>query len=234
MTSRVLCVWKDIHDRGAINAYAVNHGWTIGSKPGKPNMGLPSESWVNGHTETPQQAATRLGAGDSLLVMSLADVSSKPSEQRAFIQYCAGQGILLHIHSLGGTIDNHMVTLRDAWRSFDPLEKELSDTLALMERERAEMVAEAEALERAVMSKVVTLWGLPKAIAEYREEEPPPVGHFIKEKREALGLTQQQVADRIGASKAQVSRAELTGKAEKLQEILELVSPTKQMEQTNG
>jgi DNA-binding XRE family transcriptional regulator len=53
-----------------------------------------------------------------------------------------------------------------------------------------------------------------------KTEEVNPIGVYIKQRREALGISQLALAEKAGVSKSTISRAESSGQAEDIGSIL--------------
>jgi transcriptional regulator with XRE-family HTH domain len=67
-----------------------------------------------------------------------------------------------------------------------------------------------------------------------REDEPSPIGTFIRQQREKKGLTQAALAGLAGTSKSSIQRAEVDGTSDSLVSILAALTDAQTQTQTEN
>jgi len=200
----------------AFVSYATSRGW--------PEM--KSENWAIGVAI--EEAVARLSAGDVLLLQSIAHISEKPSVQERIILTCIANGVRVHVLSLSGPIEPHLLALSEAWFASKAIEAARDLTEAKMVQLVKKQEKDMAEFENEVMSNMAVRFGVQNLLKGFdRSEQSNPVGSDIKRRREAKGWSQQQLAEMVGVSKAQISRLELLGKAEALEKVLAVLGSDK-------
>lgn len=206
------------------------HGRTLAAFDGyAAQRGWPKLKNYQDRLETVMQTA---GNGDILLLRNLADISERPSVQEAALDELRRRGVRVHVMTLGGEVTDHWSILREVWDSVAPMEQRADQITAEMVQMEADFAAERDIYEEEVVNKLAQKFGAKGMLRSEKPEAPNAVADYIWKQRKARDLTQKQLADKLGISKSQVSRAELTGKADALEEILEFFSTPETKEQT--
>jgi DNA-binding XRE family transcriptional regulator len=209
----------------AVEAYAKARAWPVPQ----------SQNWA-GDLST---AISTLERGDILFVPDLLAVSPKPSEQESILLSLIAKGVNVHILSLNGSVEPHLLSLREVWQAAQAIEREMDAALKQMEKERRDMAEEMEAYQNEVVVAMVEKWGVPPSLRTFDKSAEPAneVGANIRKMREERGLSQAQLGELAGVSKSAIQRAEAHGTAEKLDAILAALNTGTQadtLENSNG
>jgi len=202
-------------EEGALRAYAVANGFE-------------GVEFVNPPT-TLEAISGRLFSGDIALIKNLDALGERPSQQQALVMRLLGRGVRLHVLALHGPIENSLVALTASWEAGAKLEMRMDATIAAMGKMEAEHSEEMIEWEKDVMSRVVKLYGLPgsllqaKARTDSEDREQSELGSRIKTAREQAGMSQQQLGELAGASKASISRLEQTGRSDAMDRVLKVL-----------
>jgi hypothetical protein len=189
---------------------------------GKGWPSLQSDNWSfddKGDGETLRTSLRMLEAGDVLLLPTVASISERPSIQERTLLGLIARGVRVHVLSLGGSIEPHLLALREAWDATLPLEQERDAIERRAELREKQLVNEQSEWETEIVARMAERFG----VSHLFDGETTPettIGTYVRTQREARGWTQQELAERASTSKAQVSRVEREGKGEALQRIL--------------
>ena len=160
-----------------------------------------------------------LREGDTVVVPEFAGAFDFPSDAVASVQAMTARGIDVRILDLSTQPAATLLPiLRAMGTAFAPLERELR----VKTEELAEVQGRAEARFQVALSEAVAeiarAWGPPpsltagvRALGDVREPldgESESTGSLIRKKREAVGMSQKQLAELLGVSQPQLSRVE--------------------------
>jgi DNA-binding transcriptional regulator YiaG len=211
----------------AMEAFARSQGWPNGIK----SADNVTEAVPGGYAL--QSILGRLGRGDTLVISSLSDLGTLPSEIEKNLMAAVSSGVALHILDLG-RVENSLLAIRATLGVSREIEAEYLKTRELINKMNAQHAIELEEHGQAIVERMTSVFGTRnffKAID--KTSEVNGVGHFIRSKREAIGFSQKDLADKVGVSKSTIQRAESTGNAEDIGAILNVLTdaPTTQIQE---
>jgi DNA-binding XRE family transcriptional regulator len=214
------CPLQDTQAQGylevAIREYVKSKGWPS----------LQSDNFAideRGDGETLRTSLKLLQGGDVLLLPNVASISIRPSIQEQTILGLLGRGVRVHVLSLGGGIEPHLLALREAWDATLPLERE-RDAIERRAQLREKQIAKENAeFEADIVARMAERFGVKSLFATEQTVETT-IGTYVRQAREAKGWTQDYLAKLARTSKAQVSRIERDGKGEALPKVLEALA----------
>jgi hypothetical protein len=158
-----------------------------------------------------------LQSGDQLVVANLSQLVDFPKNLLVLIQSLLSRGVDLYVVDLGLSAAQLAPLAKTAAEAFGPIEAEV----ARLEKELAQVQANAEARYenalREALTHVVTQYGLPgsvtmgvpKGVGDVRKPlADGTLGDALKKRREALGLSQSQLAEKVELDQSTISRLE--------------------------
>jgi DNA-binding XRE family transcriptional regulator len=219
----------------AIANFGLQRDWPIPrSAPPEREPFLRSEWVFEELTPGPLlDAALQATTEDTKFVLfNLGSLSHLPSRQQELIAELHRKRSEVYVLELGGIIDPHMHALRVAWKAARELEHKFAESEARLVKREAEMKIEMALYSKTVMKEMAELYGLPDFVRE-RIDGPKTNGHdtetptaaHLKSLREAAGLSQQDLADKLGVSKSTIFALEQSGRGPHLERALEVLSP---------
>jgi DNA-binding XRE family transcriptional regulator len=200
----------------AMKAYAVTRGWPK----------LLSDNWADETSDDGamlQGAVQFLRAGDLLLLPDLISISDRPSVQEATILSLIAAGVRVHVLSLNGPVEQHLLALREAWDAGKAIERGRDEIERKMQRREEAIEKEQAEYEADIVQRMAERFGVKHLFANEVTPETQ-IGAHVRQQREARGWTQEQLAQLAQTSKPQVSRIEREGKGEALPRVLEVLA----------
>jgi DNA-binding XRE family transcriptional regulator len=213
--------------RNAMSNYAVGRGWpTYKAEDGLTLPGSVFADEGSGDGAILKSAMKLLQAGDILLLPDIKSISMRPSVQQETILSLLGRGVKVHVLSLSGPVDNHLLALREAWEATLPIERERDaiERRAALREKQIEKEQEAYATE--LTARMAERFGVKNLWANEATPETQ-LGTYIRTNRERLGWTQDQLAHKARSSKAAISRMEREGKGDAIPAVLEALRDTR-------
>jgi DNA-binding transcriptional regulator YiaG len=167
-----------------------------------------------------QDVLSRVGKGDTLLIQSLGALGSLPSAIERNLLLAVASGVALHVLDIG-RVETALVAIRAALDAGAGVERELLELRAHLDKLNERHKQELEDHGTAIVERMTSVFGTRNFLSHVKEtEQANGVGIFIRRKRDELGLTQAELAQRVGVSKSTIQRAESTGTAEDISGIL--------------
>jgi DNA-binding XRE family transcriptional regulator len=238
MTDNIV-VYLAAHDKAnsdrqqkAIANYGLQRDWPIPrSAPPEREPFLRSEWVFEELTPGPLlDAALQATTEDTkFIIFNLGSLSHLPSRQQEIIAALHTKKAEVYVMELGGLIDQHMLALRCAWKAARELERKFAESEARFAKREAELEIEKTLYEKQVMQSMTELYGVPDFVRQRlqpatngHDTEAPTAAH-LKSLREASGLSQQDLADKLGVSKSTVFALEQSGRGPHLERALEVL-----------
>jgi DNA-binding XRE family transcriptional regulator len=168
------------------------------------------------------------------LLPSLASLGATPSQQESLLLQAQGAGVSVHLLSLMSPVEQHLPGIREGWQASAQLEGELKRTRERMAEREVQFQEEMQQFQDEVFARATAAFGSKQLVSKIKEEQSP-IGTFIRQRREALGLSQAQLAERIGIGRSSIQRAETDGTSDSLTAILAAVTDnSKALERQDG
>jgi DNA invertase Pin-like site-specific DNA recombinase len=189
---------------------------------------VPSDNFFEEASPGPMLDAAlfRLSPGDVLLIPRLSSLGERPSKQEQTVRTLIAKGVQLHVLSLHGRIEPHLLGLTEVWSTAKAIEFQRDHMEQRMKRREQQIADEQQEFENALVARMSEKFGVKYFIENAaKPDEPNPTGQLIKSLREQRGLTQQQLADLAHTSKPQISRIEISGRGEALSRVMQVLKP---------
>ena len=196
------------------------------------SRGLPEPNFIA--EGLAQVISTTLQRGDVLLLPSLSSLGATPSQQESLLQQAQGAGVSVHLLSLMSPVEQHLPGIREGWQASSQLEAELERMSERMAKRELEFQEEMQDFQDEVFARATAAFGSKQLVSKIKEEQSP-IGTFIRQRREQLGLSQAQLAEMVGTSRSSIQRVETDGTSDSLTSILAaLTDNTKALEKQDG
>jgi DNA-binding XRE family transcriptional regulator len=196
------------------------------------SRGLPEPNFIA--EGLAQVISTTLQRGDVLLLPSLSSLGATPSQQESLLQQAQGAGVSVHLLSLMSPVEQHLPGIREGWQASSQLEAELERMSERMAKRELEFQEEMQYFQDEVFARATAAFGSKQLVSKIKEEQSP-IGTFIRQRREQLGLSQAQLAEMVGTSRSSIQRVETDGTSDSLTSILAaLTDNTKALEKQDG
>src|SRR5262249_35096267 len=137
---------KATPEEKSLARYAELQGWT-------------GVQWVP-PTSSLDQMARSMSAGDIALVSNLDALDPRPSKQEQTVMDLFARGVSLHVLSLNGAIDAHILPLRQTWATAKRFEAQYDALVVRMDRREVEMKQEMDAFESEVVAQMAQRFGV--------------------------------------------------------------------------
>jgi ribosome-binding protein aMBF1 (putative translation factor) len=178
-----------------------------------------------------QETLSRIGRGDTLVVQSLSAFGTLPSEIEATLMKAVASGAAVHLIDLG-RIENSLLAVRATLEVSRHLEQEYKNTRALINKLNEQHQQDLEDHGAEIISRMSSTFGVRNLLKTLdKSAEVNPVGVFIRQQREALSLSQADLAAKVNVSKSTIQRAEQHGVADNIGAILAALSAPATYEQ---
>jgi DNA-binding XRE family transcriptional regulator len=181
------------------------------------SRGLPEPNFIA--EGLAQVISTSLQRGDVLLLPSLSSLGATPSQQESLLSQAQGAGVSVHLLSLMSPVEQHLPGIREGWQASAQLESELERMSERMAKRELEFQEEMQNFQDEVFARATAAFGSKQLVSKIKDEQSP-IGTFIRQRREQLGLSQAQLAEMVGTSRSSIQRAEVDGASDSLTAIL--------------